>query len=108
MCTYLWPKIKKSNTCLQQCRKKRKVVITPQCGNFKIFRPFKFYVKSIFVIPEVSKNFHLNVFKAKELEFDDFLQFVKAEICPKVKFRASTTSKLAGFELSESLKVDLT
>ena len=75
------------NFCQKSVRENFRDFHTVLCGNFRIFLPFKIYVKSIFRIVKVQKWPLLPILKLSLLIYlDAFLQFVRAEICPKTKF----------------------
>ena len=84
-----------------------KKVTHAQCGNFRIFLPFRFYVKSIFEILEVLKVL--------------FCHFVDVELCWFGTFQPSKSAKYAKNQnsvpenvlewqiaLIESTKIDFT
>jgi len=63
-------------------------------------------VKSIFGNSEVPKIAIFDTFEALKLDFENFLQLLKAEILPKTKFRAPETVKVAVFEHLKSSKLN--
>ena len=46
-------------------------------------------------------NRHFDIFEALKLDFVDFLQFLRDEICLKTIFRAFEIAKMAAFKLQE-------
>ena len=83
------------------------VVAYAQCENFRILLPLRFYVKSTQKIIEVQKLPLLTHQETLTFYFDKSWQFLKAEICPKTKFRASDLKldEMVVFEILESLKL---
>ena len=59
-----------------------------QCGNLMIFQSLRFYVKSILGILS-SKSAILTHSEALNVDFDEFLQFLKAEINLNRNIKAS-------------------
>ena len=52
-----------------------------------------------------SKNWHFDIFEALKLDFDDFLQLLKAGILPKNKIQSPWTTKTAVFDLPACSKL---
>ena len=71
---------------------------------FQHFLPLRFYVKSIFGIPEVPK-LPFRQFWGSGVRFWWLLAFLEGRKLPKINFWASETVKMADFELLDSLKL---
>ena len=86
----------------------RNQIQTAQCGNFKIFVSFRFYVKSILRIIEVQNQPFYHISEDLNFDFYEFLHFRKAEIDQTSKFRALKIAKKGSFRISRFSKFDFT
>ena len=78
-----------------------------QCGNFNIFMPFRFYVKSIKLILEGQKLPFWRFWRLS-IQIFEVLNIWKCQKFPKKsKFRAAEMVKMAVFDLLKSAKLIL-
>ena len=80
----------------------------PNCVG-SIFLSLRLWVKSILGIVQSTKMAILTISKALNFHFGQFLIFLReAEICPKMKFKASKNAKMADLLTSIIPKIDFT
>ena len=62
------------------------LLLPSQCGDLRIFLPFRFYVKPLLGNPEIPKIAILTIFEVLKLDFGDFfLQPMRVEFSRKQK-----------------------
>ena len=74
---------------------------SPQCGKDRNVLPLRFYVKSI----SMSSLTHL---EALNLDFYEFLHFMKAEMYQNNKIQHPNNCKIGSFSIYRSSKIDFT
>ena len=78
--------------------------MSTQCGNFRIFLPLRFYVKSMLGISKVQKS-PLTFLEALNFEFHTFLNFLRPEILPEKNSEHSKLQRMAVFKLLKRSKL---
>ena len=80
-----------------------------QCGNFKIFLPLRFCVKSLLVILKPTNcHFIFTIWATLNFKFLRTFDIFKCEIFQNSKFKASQIVKMIVFDLLKSAKTNLT